>query len=505
MGKKKSGPFSGQHIVSNSSIANNFPTYFLIKRNSTNNETFHSVSPFLVEKAITSHIGEVKSTKKLRSGDLLVEILSRKQSEQIMKIKAFSDISVTVSPHESLNSSKGVISCGELLNVPLESILKDLQSQGVSHVRRISIRRDGQLLNTKHLILTFSSAKLPEHIKAGYMRLSVRPYIPNPLRCFQCQRFGHSKTSCRGTLTCARCAEVGHDSSQCTAAEKCVNCKEAHTSFSRNCSAWKLEKEIVATKIKKQISYPEARKLVKSQTAASATSYSSIVKNPCTTACTRNNLGDLICGNNKSDSTNLTPRKKTYETTSIYILSSVPFKASYTPSEICPRSIDPVLKLSSTVTRNETVSFQIKVPEINETPPDFSDFKTVTNRKKLKKDNQDNITDKVSQHYKPPQLTDKEPSEASNAVKQGNIMVTKNGAKSAHVCSVGPVPDPMVAFPPEKTTVLQSLESDADAEMSSSSASEGDTLEYNMSEDLEDTPQNICPTTLPPPSTARKR
>ncbi|GBN09052.1 hypothetical protein AVEN_126247-1 [Araneus ventricosus] len=53
--------------------------------------------------------------------------------------------------------------------------------------------------------------------------------------------------------------------------------------------------------------------------------------------------------------------------------------------------------------------------------------------------------------------------------------------------------------------VLQSLESDADAEMSSSSASEGDTLEYDMSEDLEDTPQNICPTTLPPPSTARKR
>ncbi|GBN83050.1 hypothetical protein AVEN_39401-1 [Araneus ventricosus] len=63
----------------------------------------------------------------------------------------------------------------------------------------------------------------------------------------------------------------------------------------------------------------------------------------------------------------------------------------------------------------------------------------------------------------------------------------------------------MAAFPPEKTKVLQSLESDADAEISSSSASEGDTLEYDMSEDLEDTPQNICRTTLPPPSTARKR
>ncbi|GBN50025.1 hypothetical protein AVEN_95580-1 [Araneus ventricosus] len=130
--------------------------------------------------------------------------------------------------------------------------------------------------------------------------------------------------------------------------------------------------------------------------------------------------------------------------------------------------------------------------------------------KKLKKDyqvNQDNITvDKVSQYYKPPQLTDEKPSEASNSViKESNITVTKNGTKSAHVCFVGTVPDLMAAFPPEKAKVLQSLESDADAEMSSSSASEGDTLEYEMSEDLEDTPQNVCPTTPPPPSTARKR
>ncbi|GBM87826.1 hypothetical protein AVEN_38494-1 [Araneus ventricosus] len=174
-----------------------------------------------------------------------------------MKIKAFSDISVTVSAHESLNSSKRVISCGELLNDPLESILKDMQSQGVSHVRRISIRRDGQLLDTKHLILTFSSAKLPYYIKAGYMRLYVRSYIPNPLRCFKCQRFGHCKTSCRGTLACARCAEMDHDSSQCTAAEKCVNCKDAHTFFSRNCSAWKLEKEIITTKIKNKYPIPK--------------------------------------------------------------------------------------------------------------------------------------------------------------------------------------------------------------------------------------------------------
>ncbi|GBM80528.1 hypothetical protein AVEN_94571-1 [Araneus ventricosus] len=130
---------------------------------------------------------------------------------------------ITVSPHAPLNPSKAVITCAELLNIPTEEILKELQGQGVSHVGSISIWRDGQLQNTKHLILTFDSVKLPEHIKAGYMSLSVRAYIPNTLRCFKCQRLGHSKTSCRGTLTCARCAEVGHESTDCTRIEKCVN------------------------------------------------------------------------------------------------------------------------------------------------------------------------------------------------------------------------------------------------------------------------------------------
>ncbi|GBN22718.1 hypothetical protein AVEN_68053-1 [Araneus ventricosus] len=59
-----------------------------------------------------------------------------------------------------------------------------------------------------------------------------------------------------------------------------------------------------------------------------------------------------------------------------------------------------------------------------------------------------------------------------------------------------------MSFPPlGEKRVLQSRESDADAEMSSSSASEGDTLEYDMSEDLEDSPA----VTNPPPSSKPER
>ncbi|GBN65622.1 hypothetical protein AVEN_213066-1, partial [Araneus ventricosus] len=393
--EKELSPLSGQHIDQTKQVDKSFDTFFIIKRITTNNETFHTVSPFLVEKALTANLGTTKSTRKLRSGDLLIEVATRKQAQQIVQLKSLDTIPVNVTAHATLNFSKGVISCGELLNVPMEEICKGFQSQGITRVHRIKIKRDGHLIDTKHLILTFHSPKIPESVTAGYIKLTVRPYIPNPLRCFKCQRFGHSKDSCRGTLTCARCAEAGHDSSDCKASEKCVNCKGSHTSFSRLCSAWKFEKEVIAEKVKKDISFLAARKIVKSRTPTPGTNYAGAVR-------------------------------KKHETTSPRILPtilpSVPFKASYAPSEICPRSIDPVLKLFLTAIRNETVSFQFKVPESNKNPPDVSDFKTVTNRKKLKD----------SQSYKPPQLTDKEHSEATNSVtKQSNITVPKNGTKSA--------------------------------------------------------------------------
>ncbi|GFU40377.1 uncharacterized protein TNCV_4255551 [Trichonephila clavipes] len=135
------------------------------------------------------------------------------------------NIPVIVLPHANLNSSRGMISESDLYNVPEQEIVEGLQDQKVCAVRRINIRRDGQVVNTKHLILTFTCPDLPQFITAGYLRCSVRPYIPNPLRCFQCQRFGHSKTTCHGKPTCARCSKVGHDSGECNGQENALIAK----------------------------------------------------------------------------------------------------------------------------------------------------------------------------------------------------------------------------------------------------------------------------------------
>ncbi|GFW00100.1 uncharacterized protein TNCV_3568871 [Trichonephila clavipes] len=211
----------------------------------------------------------------MRSGDLFLEVASAKQPSALKTLRKMAHIDITVVPHNSLNYSRGVISAADLLNVSTDEIKENMLDQKVCDVRRITIRRDGQVLNTKHLILTFSTPELPQSVKAAYLQCPVRPYIPNPHRCFQCQRFGHSKTVCRGQPTCSRCAEVGHDSADCKAKERCVNCKGDHSSFSRSCPTWILEKEITAVKIKNKLSYLEARRVVSSRTPVSGKSYAS--------------------------------------------------------------------------------------------------------------------------------------------------------------------------------------------------------------------------------------
>ncbi|GFT90299.1 hypothetical protein TNCV_702031 [Trichonephila clavipes] len=66
-------------------------------------------SPFAIFKALQA-IGEPKSVKKMRSGDLLVETKSPIQSKSYLSTKHFLDSILTVTPHRSLNFSRGVIS-----------------------------------------------------------------------------------------------------------------------------------------------------------------------------------------------------------------------------------------------------------------------------------------------------------------------------------------------------------------------------------------------------------
>ncbi|GFV21277.1 uncharacterized protein TNCV_4323171 [Trichonephila clavipes] len=105
----------------------------------------------------------------MRSGDLLVETQSNIQSTFYLSAKTFLDSPLLVTPNKSLNYCRGVISEPDLLCTSDAEILEGFSDQGVVQIRRLLLKKDADIIPTKHIILTFNSPKLPTTIKAGYL------------------------------------------------------------------------------------------------------------------------------------------------------------------------------------------------------------------------------------------------------------------------------------------------------------------------------------------------
>ena len=242
----------------------NFARYLIIE--SKNKEKpVTSLSPFVIEKQIESMIGTAKSVKKLKNGTLLVETTRKSQTENLKKQTSFFGVPVEVTEHKSLNSSKGIIRNPILRAETEENILEYLKPQGVTHVKRFTIRKNNAIVNTNTLLLTFNSVVTPKTLKIFYQIIIVELYVPNPLRCFNCQKFGHHESNCPADLgsVCEKCGKGNHDhlTSQCQNKAQCVNCGENHMSRSSDCDVWKKEKEVMKIKVTQRLTYPEARKI----------------------------------------------------------------------------------------------------------------------------------------------------------------------------------------------------------------------------------------------------
>lgn len=234
-----------------------FKSFFVVRKI---NGDFSKVNPFFIERVIRREVGVVKSTKKVREG-LLIEVANASQAYRIEKLKLFGEHPVEVSAHGRLNQTKGVITCRDLLNCPVDEIVEELKEIGVVDAKRITTRKNNQIEDTASVILTFERQTLPDRLKLAFYSLSVRPYIPAPMRCFRCQIFGHLSASCVKQPVCI-CGNPVHSGSPCQPPIKCINCKGDHSAISRDCPVFKLEQDIKYVQTIKKISYFDAKREV---------------------------------------------------------------------------------------------------------------------------------------------------------------------------------------------------------------------------------------------------
>ena len=63
-------------------------------------------------------------------------------------------------------------------------IRDELKDQGVVGVNRVTLKKEGKVIPTNTLFLTFGSPDLSKEITVGYLKGKVALLVPNPMRCF---------------------------------------------------------------------------------------------------------------------------------------------------------------------------------------------------------------------------------------------------------------------------------------------------------------------------------
>lgn len=233
------------------------------------------IEPWIIGKSLELCAGPLESAKSENKCTRYV-IKTRKpaQVEKLLKMTQLIDgTEVSIIPHPTLNVSRCVISAYDLLEKEETEIVREMSSQGVIGARRI-MRNNKE--RTPALILTFNRSVYPENVKVGVLNFKTRPYYPNPLLCFGCYEYGHPRSSCTNPRRCYNCSQDHEENEMCENAAFCRNCKKDHRPSSRQCPIYKIETDIIRTKIDLNISSAEARKRV----AAGNGTYAQVAAQP---------------------------------------------------------------------------------------------------------------------------------------------------------------------------------------------------------------------------------
>jgi hypothetical protein len=108
------------------------------------------------------------------------------------------------------------------------------------------------------VVITIQGQILPERIYLFHNAFRVEKYVVPTVMCYNCSRYGHTKTQCRSPARCYRCSEP-HFGAECNSLILlCVNCNGRHAASDLSCPELKRQREIKMTMADKNVSYREA-------------------------------------------------------------------------------------------------------------------------------------------------------------------------------------------------------------------------------------------------------
>ena len=245
----------------------------------------------IVKKTLNALIGHPLEIQRIytgkSAGNIMVYCVDEYQTRKLLDIEEFNSAPVVATLPARWNSCTGTIS-GRELRALTDGEIIELQNDNNGIIdcfhfpwtnRETKVRE-----NSNTVCLTFDSKILPTHVHIAYIRYPVSRHIPNPMRCYRCQAYGHTNRKCPKETKgepgiCAKCSDPSHNDKDCPVTDsksfKCINCQGSHAAWSRDCPKFIKEKKVCEYKTIHDVSYFEARTAIfgskSSQSYAQAT------------------------------------------------------------------------------------------------------------------------------------------------------------------------------------------------------------------------------------------
>ena len=221
----------------NSLFSNNDWSKFLVLR------TEENISPPKLEYHLLKRCPTKEMAfRSLKEKEWLIETSTIQQSENLMSMTHIEGIKVSVTRHASMNSIKGTVVLPkyedneELVNAKM---LLDCLQMRYDNVEDLEIYNIPSRKNPKSPLniakIKFKGQNLPSKVIIFGQNREVRPYIPTPLQCKNCSKYGHSTKKCRNDPICAFCGSSNHETKWNCGKQNCINCGKAHHARSKEC------------------------------------------------------------------------------------------------------------------------------------------------------------------------------------------------------------------------------------------------------------------------------
>ena len=180
---------------------------------------------------------------------LEVNSISDSLKAEILKINKFSGVDVQIYIPKSETQTYGVIGPIDI-TVDMEDLLSmhcvTENGSEIVALNRLNKFINGSKTPSASVRVTFSGDKMPTFLMLDFLKYQVRDYNRPPLRCYNCQLFGHTASGCTRRRTCVNCSGA-HSVENCpsNSEAKCSNCNGPHKASSSECPTFKKYATIV--------------------------------------------------------------------------------------------------------------------------------------------------------------------------------------------------------------------------------------------------------------------